>query len=161
MKFDDKKAVKIPTKVIVPVVTCAIGILFASIAFGQYGFWDSVAMKPTKGFFPGIISIGLIALSVLAFINGLKSPTAEFRLINWYVPLAVLLIIAATYVIGMIPSLLIFVFLWLKVYEKQSWTTTIIALLIVSFIVIGCFRIWLDIQFPIGVIGELIFGEGR
>ena len=158
MKFDDKKAVKIPTKVIVPVVTCAIGILFASIAFGQYGFWDSVAMKPTKGFFPGIISIGLIALSVLAFINGLKSPTAEFRLINWYVPLAVLLIIAATYVIGMIPSLLIFVLLWLKVYEKQIWTTTIIALLIVSFIVIGCFRIWLDIQFPIGFIGELIFG---
>lgn len=158
MKFDDKKVVKIPTKVIVPVVTCAIGILFASIAFGQYGFWDSVAMKPTKGFFPGIISIGLIALSVLAFINGLKSPTAEFRLINWYVPLAVLLIIAATYVIGMIPSLLIFVFLWLKVYEKQTWTTTIIALLIVSFIVIGCFRIWLDIQFPIGFIGELIFG---
>ena len=158
MKFDDKKAVKIPTKVIVPVVTCAIGILFASIAFGQYGFWDSVAMKPTKGFFPGIISIGLIALSVLAFINGLKSPTAEFILINWYVPLAVLLIIAATYVIGMIPSLLIFVLLWLKVYEKQSWTTTIIALLIVSFIVIGCFRIWLDIQFPIGFIGELIFG---
>ena len=158
MKFDDTKTVKIPTKVIVPVVTCAIGILFASIAFGQYGFWDSVAMKPTKGFFPGIISIGLIALSVLAFINGLKSPTAEFRLINWYVPLAVLLIIAATYVIGMIPSLLIFVFLWLKVYEKQSWTTTIIALLIVSFIVIGCFRIWLDIQFPIGFIGELIFG---
>ncbi len=158
MKFDDKKAVKIPTKVIVPVVTCAIGILFASIAFGQYGFWDSVAMKPTKGFFPGIISIGLIALSVLAFINGLKSPTAEFRLINWYVPLAVILIIAATYVIGMIPSLLIFVLLWLKVYEKQSWTTTIIALLIVSFIVIGCFRIWLDIQFPIGFIGELIFG---
>lgn len=158
MKFDDKKTVKIPTKVIVPVVTCAIGILFASIAFGQYGFWDSVAMKPTKGFFPGIISIGLIALSVLAFINGLKSPTAEFRLINWYVPLAVLLIIAATYVIGMIPSLLIFVLLWLKVYEKQSWTTTIIALLIVSFILIGCFRIWLDIQFPIGFIGELIFG---
>ena len=158
MKFDDKKTVKIPTKVIVPVVTCAIGILFASIAFGQYGFWDSVAMKPTKGFFPGIISIGLIALSVLAFINGLKSPTAEFRLINWYVPLAVLLIIAATYVIGMIPSLLIFVLLWLKVYEKQSWTTTIIALLIVLFIVIGCFRIWLDIQFPIGFIGELIFG---
>ena len=158
MKFDDKKAVKIPTKVIVPVVTCAIGILFASIAFGQYGFWDSVAMKPTKGFFPGIISIGLIALSVLAFINGLKSPTAEFRLINWYVPLAVLLIISATYVIGMIPSLLIFVLLWLKVYEKQSWSTTIIALLIVSFIVIGCFRIWLDIQFPIGFIGELIFG---
>ena len=158
MKFDDKKTVKIPTKVIVPVVTCAIGILFASIAFGQYGFWDSVAMKPTKGFFPGIISIGLIALSVLAFVNGLKSPTAEFRLINWYVPLAVLLIIAATYVIGMIPSLLIFVFLWLKVYEKQTWTTTIIALLIVSFIVIGCFRIWLDIQFPIGFIGELIFG---
>ena len=158
MKFDDKKVVKIPTKVIVPVVTCAIGILFASIAFGQYGFWDSVAMKPTKGFFAGIISIGLIALSVLAFINGLKSPTAEFRLINWYVPLAVLLIIAATYVIGMIPSLLIFVLLWLKVYEKQSWSTTIIALLIVSFIVIGCFRIWLDIQFPIGFIGELIFG---
>ncbi len=158
MKIDDKKTVKIPSKILVPLITMGIGILFAVISFGQYGFWDSTAMKPTKGFFPGIISVGLIALSVLAFINGLKSPNAEFRLINWYVPAAVLLIIGATYIIGMIPSLLIFVFLWLKIYEKQSWTTTLIALAIVAFIVIGCFRIWLDIQFPIGFIGELIFG---
>lgn len=157
MKIDDKKTVKIPSKILVPLITMGIGILFAVISFGQYGFWDSTAMKPTKGFFPGIISVGLIALSVLAFINGLKSPNAEFRLINWYVP-AALLIIGATYIIGMIPSLLIFVFLWLKIYEKQSWTTTLIALAIVAFIVIGCFRIWLDIQFPIGFIGELIFG---
>ena len=158
MKINDKKTVKIPSKILVPLVTLAIGILFASIAFGQYGFWDSASMKPTKGFFPAIVSVGLIALSILAFINGLKSPNAEFKLINWYVPLAVLLIIAATYVIGMIPSLLLFVFLWLKVYEKQSWPTTLIALAIVAFIVIGCFRMWLDIQFPIGFIGELIFG---
>ena len=158
MKFDDKKTVKIPSKILVPVVTLAVGVLFAVISFGQYGFWDSTAMKPTKGFFPAIISVALIALSVLAFINGLRSPNAEFKLINWYVPGAVLLIIAATYVIGMIPSLLIFVFLWLKLYEKQSWLTTLIALAIVAFIVIGCFRIWLDIQFPIGFLGELIFG---
>lgn len=158
MKFDDKKAVKIPSKILVPIVTLAIGVLFAVISFGQYGFWDSTAMKPTKEFFPGIISVALIALSVLAFINGLKSPNAEFKLINWYVPAAVLLIIGSTYVIGMIPSLLIFVFLWLKVYEKQSWVTTLVSLAIVAFIVIGCFRIWLDIQFPIGFIGELIFG---
>ena len=158
MKFDDKKAVKIPSKILVPIVTLAIGVLFAVISFGQYGFWDSTAMKPTKRFFPGIISVALIALSVLAFINGLKSPNAEFKLINWYVPAAVLLIIGSTYVIGMIPSLLIFVFLWLKVYEKQSWVTTLVSLAIVAFIVIGCFRIWLDIQFPIGFIGELIFG---
>ena len=158
MKFDDKKAVKIPSKILVPIVTLAIGVLFAVISFGQYGFWDSTAMKPTKGFFPGIISVALIALSVLAFINGLKSPNAEFKLINWYVPAAVLLIIGSTYVIGMIPSLLIFVFLWLKVYEKQSWVATLVSLAIVAFIVIGCFRIWLDIQFPIGFIGELIFG---
>ena len=158
MKFDDKKAVKIPSKILVPIVTLAIGVLFAVISFGQYGFWDSTAMKPTKGFFPGIISVALIALSVLAFINGLKSPNAEFKLINWYVPAAVLLIIGSTYVIGMIPSLLIFVFLWLKVYEKQSWVTTLVSLAIVAFIVIGCFIICFDIQFPIGFIGELIFG---
>ena len=158
MKFDDKKNIKIPSKILVPIVTLAVGVLFAVISFGQYGFWDSNAMKPTKVFFPGIISVALIALSVLAFINGLKSPNAEFKLINWYVPAAVLLIIGSTYVIGMIPSLLIFVFLWLKVYEKQSWVTTLVSLAIVAFIVIGCFRIWLDIQFPIGFIGELIFG---
>ena len=67
MKFDDKKTVKIPSKILVPVVTLAVGVLFAVISFGQYGFWDSTAMKPTKGFFPGIISVALIALSVLAF----------------------------------------------------------------------------------------------
>lgn len=47
MKFDDKKAVKIPSKILVPIVTLAIGVLFAVISFGQYGFWDSTAMKPT------------------------------------------------------------------------------------------------------------------
>lgn len=158
MKINDKKVVKIPSKIIVPALTLAVGILFAIISFSQYGFWDSEASKPTKGFFPGIISIGLIALSILALINGIKSPMAEFKLINWYVPIAVLLIIGATYVIGLIPSLLLFVFLWLKVYEKQSWLTTIISLVIVAFIVIGCFRIWLDIQFPNGFIFDLIFG---
>lgn len=42
MEFDDKKIVEIPSKILVPVVTLAVGVLFAVISFGQYDFWDSM-----------------------------------------------------------------------------------------------------------------------
>ena len=154
------KVIKVPSKIIIPVITFIIGAIFFYIGAFEYGFWDKVGLKPTKGFFPVIIAVALMALSVLAFVNGLrdKNKMVEFRVENWLVPLALILMIISSMVFGLILSVAAFIVLWLKVYEKQSWKVVLIALAIVLFIVVGCFNIWLGIDFPMGIILDMIIG---
>ncbi len=156
--IDDQKNVKIPSKIIVPAIALIVGITFAVICFTDYGFWSTESARPTKGFFPCICAVCLTAISILALINGIRSPYSEFKLHNWYVPGAMLAIILASYVIGLVPSVIVFEILWLKVYEKLSWKTTLITLAVILFIVVGCFQIWLGVQFPAGIIYDSIFG---
>lgn len=157
MKINENASIKIPTKLIVPIVTFIIGAVFFYIGL-DYGFWNSVALKPTKGFFPTIMSVALMIISVLGIINGIKAEKVEFRLANWFVPAGLLAVVGASYLIGLVPAILIFEFIWLKLYEKVSWKATIITLAIVVFIVVCCFQLWLGIDFPVGLIGNLIFG---
>lgn len=154
------KVVRVPSKIIIPIIAFIIGLVFFCIGAFEYGFWDSVGQKPTKGFFPVIIAVALMALSVLAFIKGLrdKQKMVEFRLENWLVPIALILMILSSMVFGLILTVAAFIILWLKVYEKQSWKIVLIALLIVLFIVVGCFNIWLGIDFPMGIILDMIIG---
>ena len=51
----------------------------------------------------------------------------------------------------------IFVVLWLKLLEKAPWKDTLIILAIVMAIVIGVFVVWLKVQFPEGLIFEMLF----
>lgn len=157
MKINENASIKLPTKVLIPVLTFIVGAVFFYIGL-DYGFWNSAAAKPTKGFFPTIMAVALMGISVLGFINGLKAEKVEFRLANWFVPLGLIAVIAASYIIGLVPAILIFEFVWLKLYEKVSWKTTIITIAIVVFIVVCCFQMWLGIDFPKGLIGNLIFG---
>lgn len=157
MKINENASIKIPSKLIVPILTFALGAVFFFVGL-DYGFWDSAAAKPTKGFFPTIMSVALMIISVLGIINGIKAEKVEFKLYNWFVPLGLVAVIAASYVIGLVPAILIFEFVWLRLYEKVSWKATIITLAIVVFIVVCCFQLWLGIDFPVGLIGNLIFG---
>ena len=84
------------------------------------------------------------------------SPVPRFR--NWYVPFGFVLFIAATYIIGTVPSTILFIIAWVKGYEKMSWKTTIICVIFCLIIVIPIFTMWLGIPFPVGKIGELILG---
>jgi len=156
--FDENKSVKIPTRIIIPILTFALGAVFFGIGFFDYGFWDSTASKPTKGFFPVIIAVALMAISVLAFIQGVRGKKVEYELKNWFVPAAFLAIVAASYVIGLVPAVIVFEILWLRFYEKQSWKTTLITLAIVLFIVVCCFQMWLGVDFPMGFIVDMILG---
>lgn len=154
----EKASVKLPVKMIIPILTAVIGIVFFYIGVFEYGFWDSAASKPTKGFFPVIIATALIALSILSFINGLKSEKLTFSFKNWLVPISVVLIIISSYVIGLVLSIGVFLVLWLKVYEKQSLRVILVALAVTLFIVVGCFQLWLGIDFPQGIILDMILG---
>ena len=69
-----------------------------------------------------------------------------------------LLFIVGVMIIGTVPAVIIFEILWCRFYEKLSWKSTIIALIFCLILVLPVFTWWLQIDFPVGLIGNLILG---
>ncbi len=155
--MEEKKRFAFNAKILIPIITLIISIVFIGLGLVKYGFWNSMK-GPMPGFFPTIIGVGLFAVSILALIGSFGEKTPVFPVENWFVPLGFLAMVAASYVVGMIPAIAIYVVVWLKWYEKCNWKTTLIALAIVMAIVVGAFAMWLKIDFPKGIIYNLIFG---
>ena len=146
---------KITSKMVIPIVTALIALTFIILGVTQYGFWHELR-GPLPGFFPTIIGSVLLVISLIAFLGGRKESETSYPIENWYPALGVVAIMLATFVIGMLPSLAIFVILWLKWYEKFSWKTTLIGFAIIAAIVLGAFVFWLGVPFPKGFIYNLI-----
>ena len=108
-------------------------------------------------FYPAIVSICLICISIPAFFQSFKSAKADMPRDNWLVPLALVLILVCSYFIGMIASLFIFLLLWLKGIEKLSWKVTCSTTVVMTAIVVFVFRMWLQIEFPKGLLFNVLF----
>ncbi len=140
---------KIGSKQIVPIVTGIFGIVFAYIGYFHLGFWDK---EPQPGFFPTIIAVVMVLASIAAFFQTLKEEgQPEYNKNELMVILGGASIIAGTFIIGLIPTVIIYILYWLKVIEKAPWKDTLIILAIVMFIVLGVFVAWLQIRFPWGL----------
>ncbi len=136
---------------LIPIITLVVGLLFLVLGFGKYGFWDEMK-GPLPGFFPSIIGIMLIGMSLLALVQSVKDPSNPIPFRNWLPAIGALGIIVLSLVIGMLPSIALFLILWIKVYEKYPWKTTLITTTIILSIVIGVFMMWLKVPFPKGFI---------
>ena len=68
------------------------------------------------------------------------------------IAVALAIILSSLYLLGMLPTLGLFVVLWLRLVEKTPWKTTLIILAIVAAIVLGVFVFWLGVRFPKGAI---------
>lgn len=146
---------KMNMKQIIPIITAIISIIFIFVGMSKYGFWDP-EMGPLPGFFPVIIAVLMFVISIFTFIFSLNEIVPEWPIQNWYAVLGVASIFGATFLIGLIPSLILYLFLWLRWLEKCTWKTTIITLIVTMSIVIGCFVVWLGVPFPKGIIYEAI-----
>nr|WP_319473304.1 tripartite tricarboxylate transporter TctB family protein [uncultured Sphaerochaeta sp.] len=142
---------KVTSQMVIPVITAVIAALFIYLGINKYGFWHELR-GPLPGFFPTLIGFALLALSFIAFLGSFKEEKTSYPIESWFPALGVIAIMLATLVIGMIPSLALFVILWLKWYEKYSWKTTLIGLAVIMAIVIGAFVMWLGVPFPKGII---------
>lgn len=140
---------KISSKQIIPIITALIGVAFAYIGIFHLGFWDK---EPLPGFFPAIIAIVMIVASIGAFFQTLKDKEKTIYNKNEFmVILGAAAIILGTFIIGLIPMVIIYILFWLKIIEKAPWKDTIIIMAIIMFIVLGVFVGWLQINFPWGV----------
>lgn len=140
---------------IIPVCTSVISVIWIVLSFRKYGFWDEYK-GPKTGFFPTIIAIAMLAISIFALITSGKVKKPEFDKESWMAAIGLLTMVALTYAIGMELSILAFMLIWLRMYEKCTWRTTLMTTSIVMALVIGAFRFWLQINFPLGLLGLLI-----
>ena len=148
---------KFGTKQIMPLVILAICAVFIANGLKKFGFWDP-SKGPTAAFVPTIVCTLMALLCVVDFIKSLKDTSVvKYHKDEFLMILTGIVLIAATHFIGMLPTMAIFVVLWLKLLEKAPWKDTLIILAIVMAIVIGVFVVWLKVQFPEGLIFEMLF----
>ncbi len=141
---------------LIPIGTAIIAILFIWLGLSKYGFWDEFK-GPLPGFFPVVIATAMLFASGLAFVFSFKEKAPIWNAANWLVVLSVALIFGTTFLIGLIPSIAIYVLVWLRWYEKVNWKPTLITFAIIMGIVIGVFILWLGVPFPKGLIFNALF----
>ena len=143
-------------RTVIPLSTIVISLLYILVGLKDYGFWKG---QPTPGFFPIIIAVVLLASSIACFIQIARDKDSEAVRYNrneLIVMLGAAGIILCTFVIGLVPSCLISIFLWLKFVERASWKVILIIECIMAAIILGVFTFWLQIRFPMGLLLDMI-----
>ena len=141
---------------IFPIFAILLGVFWVQQAFG-YGLW--VRRGPGGGFFP-LIGGGLTALFGLLYLIGeIRNPIpANIDKKFIYPILAVLALLCSSYAIGILPAMLLYIFLWLWRYEKYTirFSGTVAACVVAGLWAV--FVYWLAVPLPKGAIHQAIFG---
>ena len=88
----------------IPLATAAMAGVFIWLGITQYGFWNETK-GPMSGFFPVVIASALLLVSIASFFQSFGEKKAVLPAINWLPALSVVLIIGASLLFGMEPSL--------------------------------------------------------
>ena len=146
---------KFNSRALIPIATAIIAAIFIGVGLKDFGFWDN---QPTAAFFPIIIAVVLLATSILCLVQVLrgKEPAPVYNKDELKVILGGGGIIIGCYVIGLILSCLLYLFLWLKVIEKASWKAIIIIEVFMAALILGVFVFWMQVQFPMGLLANLM-----
>ncbi|MEG1657586.1 MAG: tripartite tricarboxylate transporter TctB family protein [Oscillibacter sp.] len=147
---------KFNTKAIIPLLTAAFALVFIVLGVTKYGFWSN---QPMPGFFPTIIAVILLLASTVCFIQLVRSKDNASPVCNkneLMVILGAAGIILGTYVIGLVASCLVYLFIWLKFVEHASWKTIVVVEIILAAIVVGVFVTWLQVRFPMGLLQYIL-----
>ena len=152
--MDSKK--KFNSQAVIPLVTAILALVFIVVGLKDFGFWTN---QPTPSFFPIIIAVVLLVASLLCTYQTLTAKErteVKYNKNELMVILGAAGIILCTFLIGLLPSCLIYIFLWLKLVERAPWKVIIIIEVIIAAIVVGVFMSWLQVRFPVGMLGELL-----
>ena len=143
-------------RVIIPLATIIVSLVFIIVGLKDYGFWNA---QPTPGFFPIIIAVVLLASSIVCFFQVARDKDGadvKYNRNELMVMLGAAGIILCTFLIGLVPSCLIYILLWLKLVEHAPWKAVITIEIIMAAIILGVFTTWLQIRFPVGLLGSLL-----
>ena len=142
------------SRMILPVITAALGVLWTVVGITQYGWFEDG--RPLPGFFPIIVGVLTAGVSIIAILGERKTTPPKFLVTHLYPFLAAVAVVLLAMLIGFFPALLIYVFAWLKGYEKYSWKFSILTTAATIGGVYGIFALWLRVPFPMGSLIMLI-----
>lgn len=143
------------SRILIPAVTTVIGGLFVFLGLTKFGFWDDIN-GPMPGFFPTIAGVLLLGISIYSLFQAWGSEAPKYYGIELSVILGCLGIILLTFVIGLIPSVIVYIVVWLRFVEKTPWISTLKVTGFMALLVVGVFVLWLKIPFPMGLIEYLL-----
>lgn len=131
---------------------CALmGLIALYMGLFQYGFW--IDGGPGGGFLPTLMGVLILILSILVIVQ--KKDGEDNKLeIKQFIPAG--MIIVATIIInliGMIGTVFVLVFSWLKFLEKYNYKRSGIISILVTIFIYGVFKLWLQVPFPMGILG--------
>lgn len=139
-----------------PLVTAIGSVVWIYKGVLEYGLWDSAAGAPKDGLFPAVIAAVLLISSIFNIISSFKEEAVTFDKKAFILIAALVLVYFFTEYIGFLPALFIFYVLWLKLYAKVDWKTTIIATIAMFIIIYFGFVVGLQIRFPKGLLFKML-----
>jgi len=142
----------------------AVIVLYDSKRFGL-----GTLNHPGPGFLPFCCGLILIGLSMIIFIQATAMHSIEkngslrklWEGVRWskaiYIVLALLVyVLTFTYFGFLISTFMMLLFLF-KAIEHQKWSVAVLEAILASIISFLVFGLWLDVQFPRGIIEEIFF----
>ena len=147
--------VKFDSRAFVPIATAILSLVFIGVGLNKFGFWDG---QPTPAFFPTIIAVVLFATSLMCLVQELRSNQASpsYNKNELLVILGAGGVIVGCWVIGLIPSCLLYLLLWLKAVERTPWKVVTLIEVFMAVLIIGVFVIWMQVQFPMGLFAYIM-----
>ena len=141
------------SRAVFPLVTFAVGVLWLVLGITHYGYW--LNGRALSGFFPTLIGGGLAMMSVMAFLAELKEGKPSFMIIYIHPVLAALGMVVMALIAGFFTALAIYLFSWLKWYEKYSVKLSLLTTALTTAATFGVFYMWLRVPFPQGFLFNL------
>ncbi len=140
---------------IIPVASIIASIYWIVMGFTKYGFW--VRRGPGGGFLPIIGGIIVLVFSILLLLSHRKNKDdkVEFSWLAFLAPAGLLALVLCSYLLGMIISMALYIFLWLFICEKYKWTKSALISFCTVAIIYAIFIVWLSVPMPKGVLGLL------
>lgn len=141
---------------IFPILAIAVGIFWIVLSF-RYGLW--VRRGPGGGFFPLIGGAITVVFGLFYLIGEIRNPKPASIDPKFLHPiLAVLAVLLCSYAVGLVPSMFLFILLWLLLYEKYSFKLSLSLSAGTMAVLYSVFVYWLMVPLPKGWLGEYFLG---
>ena len=143
------------SRAVIPAVTAVVALVFIGVGLTDFGFWEG---QPTAAFFPIIIAAVLLATSLLCLVQVLRGKEAPpvYNRNELMVILGGGGVIVGCWVVGLILSCLLYLFLWLKFVEHAAWKAILVIEVFMAALSLGVFVLWMQVQFPMGLFAYLM-----
>ena len=139
---------------VAPIVALLLGIYWVIGAF-DYGIW--VRNGPGGGFLPLIGGLLTIVFSISLMLQKRKAKDKDQgEKFSWkaLLPAAALLVmVLLSQVVGMLISMAIYMFAWLRLMERETVTKSLAISLGTVAVIYAVFFAWLRVPFPKGILG--------